>query len=295
LKSFELKSELILLLTAAIWGFAFVAQRAGMEHVGPFIFNAVRFALGALVLVPFILVSKKKYPERTRERDPNHGLLLKGGLIAGIVVFFGSSLQQAGLVYTTAGKAGFITGLYVIIVPIMGLLFWKQRVGKPTWLGAALAVAGLYLLSFKDVLNINPGDGLVFLGSIFWALHVLVIGKYSPHVNSLQLALIQFSVACILSLVMSLLFETTESAEIGRAAIPILYAGIMSTGVAFTFQVIGQRRSQPSRAAIIMSFEAVFAVIGGIWLLKETLSGPAIAGCILMLTGILLSTPRAIR
>jgi drug/metabolite transporter (DMT)-like permease len=292
-------SSTLLLLAAAIWGFAFVAQRAGMEHVGPFTFNAVRFALGGLALLPIVLIRRRetdligsKRPFVSRQR------VLFGGLVAGAALFFGASLQQIGIIFTTAGKAGFITGLYVIIVPIIGLL-WRQRTGVQTWLGAMLAMVGLYLLSMSGGMRMAEGDLLVLLGAFMWAGHVHLIGWLSPKNDPLQLACCQFLVCSGLSLIAVLFFETVfspveffitiTSGGLRQAAIPILYAGLLSTGVAYTLQVVAQRRAHPSHAAILLSLEAVFAAVGGWLMLGELFSLRELFGCLLMLAGMLLS------
>ncbi|MFH1841602.1 MAG: DMT family transporter [bacterium] len=285
------QSNLMLLLAAAIWGFAFVAQRAGMEHIGPFTFNAIRFALGSAVLVPFILWRGRQgtgaaaagqsqpLPRRT---------VLMGAALAGLVLCLGSSLQQIGIVTTTAGKAGFITGLYVVIVPLLGLLR-GQHASRTTWIGAVLAAAGLYLLSIKGAFGISHGDLLVFFGAFFWAGHVHIIGWLSPRSDPFQLACLQFAVVSLLSAVAALLTESFDLASIQAAGLPILYAGAMSVGVAFTLQVVAQRTARPDHTAIILSLEAAFAVLGGWLILSESLSVRAGVGCVLMLTGMIWS------
>ena len=282
-----LGSQALLLLTAAIWGFAFVAQRAGMEHVGPFTFNAVRFGLGSLVLLPFIMVRSRTQgaPGGRSHRDSTR-MLIRGGGIAGIILFAGASLQQVGIVYTTAGKAGFITGLYVIVVPVLGVLIGRSP-GRRTWLGAALAVAGLYLLSVTGRLTISRGDLLVLAGAFAWAGHVMVIGWFSPRVDGIALASLQFAVCSALSWAGALASEPVAYQAIERATVPILYAGLLSTGVAYTLQVVAQRRVPTTNAAIIMSLEAVFAGIGGWVLLGETLPLRGLVGCSLMLAGMI--------
>ncbi len=291
----RLKSNSLLLLAAAIWGFAFVAQRVGMQFVGPFTFNAVRFALGALVLIPFILRGNRRRgqfpsPEATpgTGRAGSRRELWLGGGLAGLIVFLGASLQQTGLVYTTAGKAGFITGLYVVIVPIMGLA-WRQTTDRSTWLGAILATVGLYLLSVRGALTMEIGDLLVLASAFFWAGHVLIIGWLSPRNDPLPLACLQFCTCSLLSLLAALLAESIDLASIVEATVPILYAGVMSVGVAYTLQVVAQRRARPSHAAIILSLEAMFAVLGGWLVLGETLSARGLAGCALMLGGMIVS------
>ena len=284
-----LKSDALLIITAIIWGFAFVAQRVGMDFVGPFTFNGVRFALGSISLIPLLLLARKKAkPMSDIRQSATIGTTLGGGLITGFALFMGASLQQAGLVYTTAGKAGFITGMYVIIVPILGL-FWKLYPGAGTWIGAFIATIGLYLLSVTEQFTISPGDLLVLLGAFFWAGHVLIIGWLSPRIDNIMLAMLQFTVCSILSLAAAAAIETISMTGILQAGIPILYGGLGSVGVAYTLQVVAQKDAPPSHAAIILSTEAVFAAIGGWIILGEILSTRGLIGCALMLAGMLMS------
>jgi len=284
-----LRTDSLLLLAAVIWGFAFVAQRVGMDYVGPFGFNGVRFALGCLVLLP-ILFRNGMHDDRTSLRDPAlfSRPSLAGGLLAGLVLFCGASFQQVALVYTTAGNAGFITGLYVVLVPIIGIAL-GHRTHAGTWTGAALAGAGLYLLSVVEQFTISPGDLLVLIGAFFWAGHVHLIGWLSPRQDPLKIAFLQFAVCAVLSLATSAAIEHNAVRAYWSAAIPILYGGALSVGVAYTLQVVAQKKAKPAHAAIILSLEAVFAAIGGWLILGETLSPRAIVGCILMLCGMLLS------
>jgi drug/metabolite transporter (DMT)-like permease len=278
-------ANLLLMLAAIIWGFAFVAQRVGMRYVGPLTFNGVRFALGAVALIPLLMWGPKT---GTSSGKIDRSLVFKGGLIAGGVLFLGATLQQYGVVYTTAGKAGFITGLYVVFVPLLGLLV-GQKTGRFVWAGAFTAAIGLYLLSARGIMGIDPGDGLVLLSALFWATHVLVIGKLSRRVEPVQLAVVQFTVVSVLSLGGAVLFETIDPSALKAAAIPILYAGLLSVTVAYTLQVVAQRRARPAHAAIILSFESVFAALGGWLVLSEGLSVRGLIGCVLMLAGILLA------
>lgn len=278
-----MKSNVMLLFAAAIWGFGFVAQRLGMNFLEPFAFNSARFLLGSLSLVPLLWFLARKPNESTAKSS-----LTKAGVITGLVLFIAATLQQYGLFYTTAAKAGFITGLYLILVPILGILL-KHKTGITTWLGALLAVAGLYLLSVNDNFTMSLGDTLIFIGALFWAFHILVIDHFSGRVDPIQLSAVQFLVCGVLSLGVSLTIETPTIKAVIDCWQPILFAGVVSVGLAYTLQVVAQKNAHPSAAAIIMSLEAVFAAIGGVWLLDETLSVRAWIGCGLMLAGMLLS------
>jgi len=298
-----LANDALLLLTAAIWGLAFVAQRAGMEHVGPFAYTAVRFALGSLALVPLALLERRAArrapsaaPAPTLATAPpspsvpaaRHVSPLAGGLLAGAVLFGGAILQQVGLVWTTAGKAGFVTGLYVVLVPLAGLL-WGQRPGWSRWLGAALAAAGLFLLSVTRSFTLERGDLAVLIGALFWTAHVHVVGWLSPRTRPVALSCVQFAVCAVLSGLATPFVERVAVASLASAAIPILYGGLVSVGIAYTLQVVAQRRAPPAHAAILLSLETVFAALGGWFVLGERLSPRGFAGCGLMLAGMLCS------
>ena len=289
MKSVTAKSDALLLTTAIIWGFAFVAQRVGMDYVGPFTFNGIRFAVGSLSLLPLLLMSREQ-PAATKNILPPPGLktIFLGGSALGLALFSGASLQQVGLVYTTAGKAGFITGLYVIIVPILGL-FWRQQPSLGTWIGAILAAIGLYFLSVTEQFTIELGDLLVLIGAFFWAAHVLIISWLSPRINPIKLAFSQYVACSILSLITATIVEVITFNSIIAAAIPILYGGLLSVGVAYTLQVVAQRNAHPAHAAILLSLEAVFAAIGGWLILGEIISVRGLVGCGLMLAGMMLS------
>lgn len=281
-----LRANGLLVLTAIIWGFAFVAQRVSMAQIGPFAFNGLRFLLGSAALTPVLILGRHRiYPPARRQ--PFGRLLLEGGL-AGCLLFVGASLQQAGLVHTTAGKAGFITGLYVILVPLLGLL-WGQRVQRGLWIGASLAVIGLYLLSVTESFTVALGDSLVLASALFWALHVQFIGWLTQRHTSLHLAVVQFMVCALLSLGAAVLFEPAPFVNVSYVVTPLLYGGLLSVGIAYTLQVVAQRDAHPAPAAIIMSLEAVFAAIGGWLLLAESLSPRAIIGCVLMFCGMVLA------
>lgn len=287
MKTKEVKSVFILLLTAAIWGFAFVAQRVGMQHVGAFTFNGVRFALGSLSLLPVIYFFSKKTKEENKE-EADIKTTIKSGIIAGSVLFIAASLQQVGLIYTTAGKAGFITSLYIVLVPILGI-FLKQKTHITTWIGALIAVAGLYFLSINESLTIEFGDFLEIIGAFFWAIHIQLIDKFVKNVDAIKLSSIQFATCSIFSLITAFIFEDINITGISNALIPILYGGIMSAGVAYTLQAVGQKHAKPSHAAIALSMEAVFAAIGGIIILSESLPLKGYLGCALMMVGMLIT------
>lgn len=256
-----------------------------MDYVGPFTFNGVRFALGALSLLPLLYINRKKeelYPE-SRIKS-----VMRGGFLAGCALFMGASLQQIGIIYTTAGKAGFITGLYVVIVPILGL-FWKQKTSAGTWFGVFLAAIGLYLLSVTEKFTIEFGDLLELIGAFFWAGHVQLIGWLTRRMNSLKLAFFQFITCSLLSLLTAIFKEIITIQGVWDALIPICYGGLFSVGIAYTLQVVAQRHARAAHAAIILSLESVFAVIGGWLILSEMLSLRGVIGCTLMLAGILSS------
>jgi len=284
----EFKANIYLLLTAIIWGTGFVAQRAGMDNVGPFIFNGLRFTLGTLSLVPLILWQSRKGPPVPAGPHTDRKFFLRGVLFAGLALFGGVSLQQIGLVHTTAGKAGFITGLYVVIVPFMGL-FLGQRASLGGGIGAVLAAAGLFLLSVNEDFSLSPGDAWVLAGAFIWAGHVLILGWLSPKLDCVKLAAGQFAVCAILSMATALIFETNTLAGIMAAAVPIIYGGIMPVGVAYTLQVVGQKHARPTPAAIILSLESAFAALSGWVILNELMDSRAVMGCALMFTGMLVT------
>ncbi len=287
-RSRTLRSDSLLLITSAIWGLAFVAQRVGMEYIGPFLFNGVRFALGAAVLLPFVLFFQTTSVTSAGWSFLYRPLHLKAGILAGSVLFLGASFQQVGIVYTTAGKAGFITGLYVILVPILGLL-GGRRTDPEAWMGALLAVVGLYFLSVTENWTISRGDVLVFISAIFWAIHVHIIDRFTVQVPSLPLAHVQFLTCALLSLLVAVWVEPLQGGALLLAWKPILYAGLFSTGVAYTLQVVAQKEAHPTHAAILLSLEAVFAALGGWGLLAEVLNARQLLGCSLMLIGMMLS------
>lgn len=283
----RLRSDLILLLAAAIWGFAFVAQRLGMDHVGPFTFTAARFTLGCLVLIPY-MVLRKRVPQIRSDKSPaERKKILALEVLVGIVLFGGISLQQYGLLFTTAGNAGFITGLYVIFVPLAGL-FLGHRMKPVWWAGILLAAAGLYFLSVVPGEGINPGDIYVFGCALFWTAHVLLIGYLAPRRDPVKIAIIQYTITALLSWLVALCAEDIRFDDILAAAWPILYGGVLSVGVAYTLQIVAQQYAHPAYASIILSMESAFAVLGGWLMLSEPLTGRILLGCGLMLTGMII-------
>lgn len=274
---------IMLWVTSAIWGFAFVAQRAGMEFIGPFTFNGIRFLLGSASLLPLI------FWQRYKQKNPveKSGNLVAGSLLAGTVLFIGASLQQAGMVYTEAGKAGFITGFYVVLVPLIGVLI-GQHITKLLWTGAIIALAGLYLLTINGPFILQKGDILILVSALFWAAHVQLINKLVDSHAALPLSALQFAVCGGLSLATAGMFEKITIESIFQAAIPLLYGGFFSVGIAYTLQVVAQQHVHPAYASIILSFETVFAVVGGFLVLNEMMSLRNLAGCLLMLAGIVI-------
>ncbi|MEF3696712.1 DMT family transporter [Desulfolutivibrio sp.] len=285
----EFKADILLLLTALIWGLAFVAQRLGMDHVGPFTFNGVRFLLGAGALLPLALRSVgQSHPSDFLRPARGGSIGLWGGLVAGVALFAGATLQQVGLVYTTAGKAGFITGLYVVIVPMIGM-FFRQKATRGDWIGAVAAAVGLYFLSVTEDLSMSFGDVLELVGAVFWAGHVCLIGWLSPRMRATQLACSQYAVCGVLSLLTAFFTETITLQGLSGALYPILYGGLMSVGLAYTLQVVAQRDAKPAHAAILLSLEAVFAALAGWLLLDESMGSRGLFGCTLMMGGMLAS------
>ena len=258
-----------------------------METMGPFLFNTARFFIGTVFLIPIVwYLSKRNKVQENKETSTKK--LLFAGFIAGLFLFIASSFQQVGIQYTTAGKAGFITGLYIFFVPLIGI-FFGQRTGSGTWLGAFIAVIGLYLLSINEDFSIAKGDLLQLICAIFFAAHVLVIGYVAKRMDPLKLSLIQYFVSAVLSLFIAIAIEVITWQMIVDTAIPLLYAGIMSIGVGYTLQVVAQQHAKSSHAAIILGLEGAFAVLGGWLILDENLSTRGLIGCALMLTGMFLS------
>ena len=289
----QYRSSLLLFLAASIWGVAFVAQSVGMEYMGPFTFNGARSLIGGIVLLPLIAVrerSRKKNggeAETPEKKKARRKVTLLGGCCCGLAICTASMFQQYGIQYTTVGKAGFITTLYIIIVPIMGLFFGK-KVRRIVWAGAALAAAGMYLLCVNETLSLNKGDLLVFLCAVIFSVHILVIDYFSPKADGVKLSCIQFFVAGILCTIGAFLLETPSWDALVSGAVPVLYAGVMSCGVAYTLQIIGQRNLDPTVASLILSLESVVSVLAGWVILDQTMNGKEIFGCVLVFAAVIL-------
>ena len=278
----------MLLLTAMIWGAAFVAQSAGMDHVGPFTFNAGRYYLGALVLVPVVLLRDRLRPAPDPAMGWGNPKLWLGGVLCGLIMAVATSFQQVGLLYTTVGKAGFITTLYVVLVPLAGLVLGR-RLRRLMWLCVALAVAGLYLLCMSGYAALNLGDGLMLGCAAVFTFHILAVDYFSPRVDGVKLSLLQFLVSALVCTLPALLLEENHLSGLADAWLPLLYTGVCSCGIGYTFQILGQKHTDPTVASILMCMESVFSVLFGWLLLRQTLSPRELAGCGLMFGAILLS------
>lgn len=296
MKLTNVRNSGLLVLTALIWGVAFVAQSAGGDMVGPYTFNSIRSFIGALVLLPVIFFLDKKCLSRKPETKEEKKLLLAGGTACGAVLGLASTVQQLGIYYgTSSGKAGFLTACYILLVPILGL-FLKKKCGWNIWVGVLLGLAGLYLLCIKDSFLPEFSDILLLICAFLFAFHILFVDYFSPKVDGVRLACLQFLVAGILCAVPMIFLDMRQgmaewSAPLltGSAWIPILYAGVLSCGVAYTLQIIGQKGVNPTVASLLMSLESVFAVLAGWIILGETLGVRELLGCGLLFVAILLA------
>lgn len=307
-KTHKLRNTFFLFLTAMIWGAAFVAQSVSMDYIGPFTFICLRSVIGGLFLIPVIIVldgiRKKSQNEsadvvnsenilhiETEEKQRlswKNKQLIEGGIVCGIFLFFANCFQQTGIQYTTVGKAGFITTFYIIIVPLIGL-FFKKYCGILTWIGVIIALAGLYFLCITQKLTIQRGDALILCCSVLYAGQILAIDHYNPFVDGVKMSCIQFLIGGVLGAVFMFLFENPSVAMILSAAGPILYTGIMSTGVGYTLQIVGQKGLNPTVAALILSLESVFSALSGYVFLHQVLTTRELIGCVLMFIAIVLA------
>ena len=282
-----MKNNILLVLTALIWGCAFVAQSVGMDYVGPFTFNTARFLIGAIVLLPVIWFMDRQR-KTGAEKGAGQKTLIIGGICCGIALAVASTLQQWGILFTTVGKAGFITAMYIVIVPLLGIFIGKKV--RPLIIGCvAIAVVGFYFLCMTESLRLGLGDFLVLLCAIAFSIHILVIDHFSPKVDSVKMSAIQFLTAAIISAVPTLLWEQPVFTEILQAWQPVLYAGVMSCGVAYTLQIIAQKNADPTVASLLLSLESVFSVLAGWVLLGQGLSLKELFGCVLIFCAIILA------
>lgn len=283
----RMKNNILLVLTALIWGCAFVAQSVGMDYVGPFTFNMARFLIGAIVLLPVIWFMDRQR-KTGAEKDAGQKTLIIGGICCGIALAVASTLQQWGILFTTVGKAGFITAMYIVIVPLLGIFIGKKV--RPLIIGCvAIAVVGFYFLCMTESLRLGLGDFLVLLCAIAFSIHILVIDHFSPKVDGVKMSAIQFLTAAIISAVPTLLWEQPVFTEILQAWQPVLYAGVMSCGVAYTLQIIAQKNADPTVASLLLSLESVFSVLAGWVLLGQGLSLKELFGCVLIFCAIILA------
>ena len=286
----QLRGALLLTLAALIWGTAFVAQSLGMDHVGPFTFNGVRNFIAALALTPVILfLRRRRDPAKAEGAAVNYRKTLwLGGLCCGAALTVASSLQQIGLQFTTVGKAGFLTALYIVIVPLLGL-FFKKRIPAAVWAGVVIAAAGTYLLSVTEDFTIGRGDLLVILCAVCFSGHILLVDHFSPKVSGVELSAAQFLVTGILSTVAALFAETVSLTDILHSAGPILYTALLSSGVAYTLQIVGQKETPPAVASLVMSLESVFAALSGWLFLKQGMQPREFLGCVLVFAAVILA------
>lgn len=286
----QIKSSLILLLTATIWGVAFVAQSVGMEYIGPFTFNAIRCVLGGLVLIPVILVLKKKKETGAENQEKeDKKTLWAGGIACGVILCIASNLQQFGIMEASVGKSGFFTALYIVMIPVIGIFIGK-RPGIKLWFCVALVVVGMYLLCMKDgSFTIERADIMLLLCALVFSFHILVVDYFSPKVDGVKMSCIQFFVCGVLSAVGMLFTETPDISNIQAAWLPLLYAGLLSCGVGYTLQIVGQKGINPVIASLIMSLESVISALAGWVILGQVLSPKEILGCVLMFVAIIIT------
>ena len=292
-ESIPVRNSLLLLLTATIWGVAFVAQSVSMDYIGGFTFNAVRNLIGALTLLPVIKVLDKTRSEAEKKRESSASgrkTLLIGGICCGIMLCLASNFQQFGIKYTTVGKAGFITACYIIIVPIIGI-FLKKKCSPFIWIAVLLSLCGLYLLCLTpgEGLAVGKGELLLIIGAVLFSGHILVIDHFSPLVDGVKMSCIQFLVCGVVSMVPMFLLETPSLESIFAGWFPLLYAGVFSSGVAYTLQIVAQKNMNPAIASLILSMESCFAVLAGWLILGEQLSTRESAGCVLMFAAVILA------
>jgi len=284
----QLIGNIILIFVAFIWGTAFAVQRIGMEHIEPITFTAARMSLAAVVVGAVSMLQKKKSFSDENEKIEYRKNTLLGGLLCGAFLVSASIFQQVGIVYTTAGKAGFITALYILLVPILSFLIFKKKNTLLVWAGVIIGVIGMYLLCMKESLRLSYGDALICVCAILFSGHILCCDHYAKRGNPIRISSIQFTVTAVVSWIIAFIVEAPSMDKIISAAVPILYCGLISAGLGYTLQMIAQRLTEPTIASMLMSLESVFAVLGGAVLLNERMSLREIAGCIIMFIAIIL-------
>lgn len=283
----SVNNVIFLLIAAFIWGTAFAAQSVGMDHLGPFAFGSIRFVIGGLVLLPFVIAGRAK--RGSGGAPAGIKTLLPAALICGLCLFGGSAFQQVALKYTSVGKAGFITTLYIVLVPLIGIPL-KKKTTPLLWAAVALAAAGLYFLSIKEGFRIETGDILLLLCALCFALHILAVDRFVERVGAVSLSCMQFFIAAVFFMAAMFISEPLPGlSSVAGAWFPLVYTGVFSCGIAFTFQIIGQKDFNPTAASLLMSFEAVFSVLAGMVILGESLSAREILGCVLMFTAVILA------
>lgn len=287
----QIRGALMLLGASFFWGTTFVAQLAGMDGIGPFTYAALRYFLGFLFLSAILIYTRKARAIERRKEKLSHGFLI--GLFCGIFLFIASSMQQFSMLYTTAGKAAFITCLYIMFVPL-GAAFLGKKIFPENWAGAILALTGLYFLAINEEITINIGDVILFFSAFFWTAHILAVDKFAAKVDAMELSTAQIFITMIFSAFAMLIFESPTIEAVKGAAFPIFYGGIMSSGVAFTLQIYGQKYAEPAAAAILMSFESIFGALSGWLILGEEMTCREIFGCCLMIAGIIVTQWRII-
>ncbi|MBR1647818.1 MAG: DMT family transporter [Selenomonadaceae bacterium] len=280
----QLRGTLMLLGAAFFWGTTFVAQVTGMDDLEPFSYAAARYLIGTLALVAVLIFTRRDRARERRQKNYRHGFLI--GLIIGVVLFIASSMQQIALQYSTAGKAAFITCLYIVFVPL-GAKFLGKKIRLENWIGAGLAIVGLYLLAVGESFSVQSGDLILFVSAFFWTAQILLVDRFANKVDLMELSAAQIFMTMILSFAAMFMFETPKFSAMLNSWFPIIYAGVMSSGVAFTLQNFGQKYAEPSTAAILMSFEAIFGALAGWLILNEMMTSREIFGCVLMLFGML--------
>ena len=283
----KLRANLLLVLTAFIWGVAFVAQDVAADAVPPLTFNGLRMSLAALAMLPTVFFTGRR--TQTKMDVPARRQLWLGGACCGVMLALGSAFQQLGITLGTgAGKAGFITALYIVLVPLLGI-FWGRRIGKMVWIAVALSVTGLYFLCMQGSFSIDPGDGMLILCALSYSGHILVVDYFSRRTDCVKMSCIQFAVCAFICLLGAAALEQPSWDGVVNSAIPILYAGVLSGAVGYTLQIFAQRDAEPTIASLLMSLESVFAVLAGWILLGDALSLRELTGCALMMGGIVLA------